>query len=73
MMPFLTLAVITGLLSYSIHKHGIPELGSPAPAAGSGSEREGRGGQAIRRRRRAQGGGQTGKPFVLDTLQIELG
>src|ERR1700761_2519784 len=36
-LPFLTLAIITGLLSYSIHRHGTPELNainSPANAPG---------------------------------------
>jgi flagellar biosynthesis protein FlhA len=36
MLPFLTLAIITGLLSYSIHRHGTPELNSPNTAAADG-------------------------------------
>ncbi len=35
-LPFLTLAAITGLLSYSMHRHGMPELtANPAVPAGS--------------------------------------
>src|SRR5271168_1557212 len=35
MIPFLTLAIISGMLSYSIHRHGTPEL---APNAGMGMQ-----------------------------------
>src|SRR5271170_420719 len=34
MLPFLVLATITGLLSYSIHRHGTPELTGPNAVAG---------------------------------------
>src|SRR6266496_4460268 len=42
-IPFMTLAVITGLLSYTLHKHGVPDLaeaGAPATrnAAGKGKD-----------------------------------
>src|ERR1044071_826905 len=36
MMPFLTLATIVGMLSYTMHRHGLPQL-VPAVAAGSTS------------------------------------
>src|ERR1700678_2658969 len=35
MLPFLTLAILTGLLSYSIHRHGTPELSGPNILAGT--------------------------------------
>ena len=42
-IPFMTLALITGLLSYTLHKHGVPDLADPgAPAtrnaAGKGKD-----------------------------------
>src|SRR5581483_6562510 len=71
MLPFLTLAIVIGLLSYSIHRHGAPEL-TPATAASPGSRGP---------------SGETKSPapaaeprpdklenlLTLDTLQIELG
>lgn len=72
MLPFLTLAVITGLLSYSIHRHGTPELASPSAAAAGTYGKPGE----------ARPGGkpmETKAPekleslLTLDTLQIELG
>jgi flagellar biosynthesis protein FlhA len=78
MMPFLTLAIIIGLLSYSIHRHGIPEMAA-APAVPAAAGQQGPGGKA-----RAGGAGATpvteGRVadkleslLQLDTLQIELG
>jgi flagellar biosynthesis protein FlhA len=76
-MPFLTMATIIGLLSYTIHKNGMPEL---AEAKSSATATGG-----------ARGKGTDGKPagaataaeaksadkieslLTLDTLQIELG
>jgi len=73
MLPFLVLAIITGLLSYSIHRHGTPELTGPNAVAGmSGKTMDAK----------AAGAGAPGeaKPaekieslLTLDTLQIELG
>ena len=73
MLPFLVLAIITGLLSYSIHRHGTPELSGPNAVAGmSGKPMDAK----------AAGAGAPGeaKPaekieslLTLDTLQIELG
>lgn len=77
-LPFLTLAVITGLLSYSIHKHGLPEMApTTAPAAAAGMN--GKAGEA-----KASGAGAATAAaakatdkleslLTLDTLQIELG
>jgi flagellar biosynthesis protein FlhA len=74
-LPFLTLAIITGLLSYSIHRHGTPELSAPGQGAGMGGKMSDP---------KAIGAGVTApaepKPvekieslLTLDTLQIELG
>ncbi len=81
MLPFFTLSIITGLLSYSIHRHGVPELGpATAPvAAGGGTGTRGRAGDT----KTATGGPTTAAEaratdkieslLTLDTLQIELG
>ncbi len=76
--PFLVIAAITGLLSYSIHRHGTPELGQPAVAVGPAGRLPGGDTKAI-----AAGTPATAeaKPadnklenlLPLDTLQIELG
>jgi len=76
-MPFLTMAVIVGLLSYTLHKNGMPELaaastGAPAgmngkpadaknPAAGAATAAE------------AKANDKLENLLTLDTLQIELG
>jgi flagellar biosynthesis protein FlhA len=77
MLPFLTLAIITGLLSYSIHRHGTPELNS-ANASGVASM-NGKVGET----KTIGGGSATAAEakvadkienlLTLDTLQIELG
>ena len=77
-LPFLTLAVITGLLSYSIHRHGTPELNAPN-ASHATMETLRKGGEA-----KAIGAGSATAAeakatdkienlLTLDTLQIELG
>jgi flagellar biosynthesis protein FlhA len=74
-LPFLTLAIITGLLSYSIHRHGTPELSAPNQGVGMTGKMSDP---------KAIGAGVTApaepKPvekieslLTLDTLQIELG
>jgi flagellar biosynthesis protein FlhA len=75
MLPFLTLAILTGMLSYSIHRHGTPELAAAGvgPAGGAyGKPGETKG--------LARPAGTEAKPsdkieslLTLDTLQIELG
>jgi flagellar biosynthesis protein FlhA len=78
MLPFLTLATITGLLSYSIHKHGTPELAaitSPAAVTGqrgkAGETRQvGAGATTIAEAKAAD---KLENLLMLDTLQIELG
>jgi len=75
MLPFLTLAILTGMLSYSIHRHGMPELAvSGSGAAGGTYAKPGESKAAGRP------AGAEAKPsdkienlLMLDTLQIELG
>lgn len=76
-MPFLTMAVIIGLLSYSLHRHGLPDtLTAGAPAAQTTGSKAEEGKPA------AAGGTTPVDPrasdklenlLTLDTLQIELG
>jgi flagellar biosynthesis protein FlhA len=75
MLPFLTLAVITGLLSYSIHRNGTPELGGPAVASAGGTYGKPGDGKTPGKTATTEA-----KPtdkleslLTLDTLQIELG
>lgn len=78
MLPFLVLAVITGLLSYTIHRHGISDLSSePAQvragvAAGRGSE-SAAAGQGIGASPESRPADKLETLLTLDTLQIELG
>jgi flagellar biosynthesis protein FlhA len=76
-MPFLTMAAIVGLVSYSLHRHGMPDaapVGAPAagmdgskttdgkaPATGAATPAEARATDKIE------------NLLTLDTLQIELG
>ncbi len=75
-LPFLTLAVITGMLSYSMHRHGVPEL---APAAVNAA-----GVNPADKNADPKAAGAPAAPeskatekletlLPLDTLQIELG
>jgi flagellar biosynthesis protein FlhA len=73
MLPFLTLAIITGLLSYSIHRHGTPELGSPASAAAGTYGRPGDSKAAAKTAAEAKPSDKLESLLTLDTLQIELG
>ena len=75
MLPFLTLSIITGMLSYSIHRHGTPELA--LAGAGSAVGTYAKPGETKAAGRPA---GAEAKPsdkieslLTLDTLQIELG
>jgi len=77
-LPFLTLAVITGFLSYSIHKHGLPEMASattPATAAGmNGKTGEAKAtGAGAATAAEAKATDKLENLLTLDTLQIELG
>ncbi len=78
LLPFWTLAILIGLLSYSMHRHGgIPELSAPPakPAAGAISRigktaAAGSGGAAAPEAKSAD---PLESLLTLDTLQIELG
>jgi flagellar biosynthesis protein FlhA len=76
-LPFLTMAVIVGLVSYSLHRHGMPEAASSAAGAASmnGSKTENAKaaapGAATPAEARATDKLET--LLTLDTLQIELG
>ena len=76
-LPFLTMAVIVGLVSYSLHRHGMPEAASGAAGAASmnGSKTENAKaaapGAATPAEARATDKLET--LLTLDTLQIELG
>ena len=73
-LPFLTLAAMTGMLSYSIHRHGTPELGSPASATGTGAYgKPGEGKAPGRSAGEAKASDKLESLLTLDTLQIELG
>jgi flagellar biosynthesis protein FlhA len=77
-LPFLTLAVFVGLLSYTIHRHGFAEPAPAAAASRSGSA----GAQAAQSRSslavpataaEARANEPLDALLTLDTLQIELG
>jgi flagellar biosynthesis protein FlhA len=77
-MPFLTMSVLIGLLSYSIHKSGMPEFASAnaagAPAGMNGKPADGKApiaGAATAAEAKAADKIET--LLTLDTLQIELG
>ena len=78
MLPFLTLALVAGLLSYSIYRYGMPEL-APAASPAGGAASRGRSddgttaaaGSATAAEARATD--QLEGLLTLDTLQIELG
>jgi flagellar biosynthesis protein FlhA len=78
MMPFLVLAVIVGLLSYTMHRHG----GAPDPAAATAPVTGLAPGKTVPGKTAAPGaagvaetraGDQLESLLTLDTLQIELG
>jgi flagellar biosynthesis protein FlhA len=77
-MPFLTLAVIIGLLSYSMHKHGgMPDQAGTAAASAtssSGKKAETKSGQpGAATAAEARAADPIENLLTLDTLQIELG
>ncbi|HEY2573143.1 MAG TPA: flagellar biosynthesis protein FlhA, partial [Verrucomicrobiaceae bacterium] len=76
-MPFLTMAVIIGLLSYSLHRHGMPDAapnGVPAATMNGGKAEDGKAaapGAATSAEATAKD--KIENLLTLDTLQIELG
>jgi flagellar biosynthesis protein FlhA len=77
-IPFLTMAAVVGLVSYSLHRHGMPEAaGAGGPAAPSMT-----GGKTEETKAAAPGAATPAEAtakdklenlLTLDTLQIELG
>ena len=73
-LPFLTLAIITGLLSYSMHRHGTPELGLAGAgpgAAATGTKAEAKSAGDAEAKEKDKDKLET--LLTLETLQIELG
>jgi flagellar biosynthesis protein FlhA len=80
-VPFLTMAAVVGLVSYSLHRHGMPEpaggpaVGGPAAATMNGGKTEdGKGatpGAATSAEATAKD--KLESLLALDTMQIELG
>jgi flagellar biosynthesis protein FlhA len=75
MMPFLTLALFVGMLSYTMHRHGMPELAAAsAPISGTTSAKTMTGRPAAATTAaEARATDQFENLLTLDTLQIELG
>ena len=76
MLPFLTLAIITGMLSYSMHRSGLPELASPSsPAGNAGASAKGAEAKpgAPGAAASAENKDKIESLLSLETLQIELG
>ncbi|MGO8765227.1 MAG: flagellar biosynthesis protein FlhA [Limisphaerales bacterium] len=86
MLPFMTLAVIIGMLSYSMHRNGgIPELAAATAKSSSSGTSRTTGARASAAGANASATGATGAAgenrgsdplenlLTLDTLQIELG
>ncbi|HSY19619.1 MAG TPA: flagellar biosynthesis protein FlhA [Candidatus Acidoferrales bacterium] len=82
-MPFLTMAVVIGMLSYSIHKKGMPDAaGVTAPHGAAGGMSGSMSGKATDAKAPAGGSATAAEAKAadklenllnLDTLQIELG
>ena len=78
-MPFLTMAVIVGMVSYSLHRHGMPEASTAgAPTAGmNGTKTEaaktGAAGAGAATPVEARASEKIETLLTLDTMQIELG
>jgi flagellar biosynthesis protein FlhA len=75
MLPFLTLAIIVGMLSYTMHRHGLPELKAATAGEFGGvttlaRTAPGKAGVPAAETRAAE---QLENLLTLDTLQIELG
>ncbi len=75
-LPFLTMAVITGLLSYTLHRHGVPELtaaGQHAVPGMAAKPAEAKGAAPAGTAAEAKASEKLETLLNLDTLQIELG
>jgi len=76
-IPFLTMSAVIGLLSYSIHRNGMPELNPPstvgAAAGAHGKKEDAKTGTGAATSADAKTGDKMESLLTLDTLQIELG
>jgi flagellar biosynthesis protein FlhA len=77
-LPFLTMAVVIGLVSHTLHRHGMPDVnaaGSPATADGmNGKSHEGKAGTpGTPAAADVKPADKLENLLSLDTLQIELG
>ncbi len=77
-MPFLLMASLVGLLSYTLHKNGMPDFGAAAGTAGTQAGTGGKPGDAknpagAATAAEAKANEKIENLLTLDTLQIELG
>jgi flagellar biosynthesis protein FlhA len=77
-MPFLLMGSLVGLLSYTLHKNGMPDLGAAAGMAGTPAGTGGKPGDAknpagAATAAEAKANEKIENLLTLDTLQIELG
>jgi flagellar biosynthesis protein FlhA len=76
-MPFLTMAIIIGLLSYSLHRHGMPDAapaGGPAAAMNGAKPPDAKAAvPGAATPAEARSSDKLENLLTLDTLQIELG
>jgi flagellar biosynthesis protein FlhA len=77
-MPFLVMGSLVGLLSYTLHKNGMPDLGAAAGMAGTPAGTGGKPGDAknpagAATAAEAKANEKIENLLTLDTLQIELG
>ena len=75
-MPFLTMAVIVGLLSHTLHRNGMPDMGTDSKAVAGGMQgksNDGKAGAAAVPSAEPKANEKIETLLSLDTLQIELG
>ena len=78
-MPFLVLAVIVGLVSYSIHRHGLPDQAAQTGTAMNGASAPAKPGEnklvtaGAATAAEAKSAEKIESLLTLDTMQIELG
>ena len=75
-MPFLTMSALVGLLSYTLHKKGMPEAlpaGAAAMAGPGGKPADGKRPAGAATAAAAKANDKLENLLTLDTLQIELG
>ena len=75
-LPFLTMAVIVGLVSHTLHRHGMPDVSAAGASGGmNGKANDSKGGTAggAPAASEAKAGDKLENLLSLDTMQIELG